>query len=514
MERAPSHPKGLSSSAQAIAAALALVALTLALSAFFTHRELTTALDAQTRAELETISARTAETLRTPMALRSAPLIERVADNAFTSTLVASVRVADHNGAALALRLREDPNQLAAAQTLAVSAAPKSLRTAEPVSSAREHLGWACKTPVWSTDSPARLLGYVTVAGRSEAPARLAAALPRAALTAAAVSTLLAGALAVWGASRLTRPIRRVAAAAAELQAGRAPADLPPQGPRETKRLAAAFNAMQRSLTEARADLEHQVAQRTAQLQTVNQLLEQQMLEKNDFLRAVTHDLGAPLRNIAGMAALVREEHEQDLSPEALRWLERIDANVRVETDMLTKLVELSRASQRAEHTEEVSAHTVAQELAKALEPDLQRERIELRTDPDLPTLRVDRTDLWMLLQNLADNAVKYMGDAPTRRVEITALYENDRPTGLAVTDTGPGVPLDEQPRLFRAFHRASTSAGREGAGVGLSVVKSIADRWNAKIKLISPPEGGCRFEITLPADRILTAPGVSSPAP
>ncbi len=518
MDGAPPQPaRGIGSRAQAAAAAVTLVALTLVLFGGLTQRELGYALEAQTRVELEAVGASIAEELRTPLAFTRAEHLERIAADAFTHTVIASVRIADEDGRALALQLRQDPSRLGDARAVAISASPTTLRTAEAVLAGKRHLGWACRTPVWSQDAPTRLLGYVTVTASNDRDTRLAAALPRAAAAAGALSLLISGLVAIWGAARLMKPIRQVAAAAADLRAGRTPDDIPHEGPRETRELADAFNAMHRSLSDARvrleesnADLERQVHERTEQLRTMNTLLEQQMRDKNDFIRSVSHDLGAPLRNIAGMATMVLEEHADALPDDAVHWLERIGANVRIESNMLSELVELSRAAERTERLEDIHVRTVADELAASLAPDLTREKITLEIADDLPVLRVDRTDLWMLLQNLTDNAIKYMGASDTRRVTIAPLVRDGATRGVIVSDTGPGIPHNEQQHLFRAFQRASTGAGLAGSGVGLSVVQTTAERWGGDARVVSAPGEGARFEITLAPDRVVaraTAP-------
>lgn len=522
MDGARSQPTGgLSSRTQAAVGALALVALTLLISAWLTHREVARVLEEQTRDQLAAIGARAAEDLRAPLAFASPLHIERIADDAFTHRDVASVRVSDTSGQTVALRLRQDPSRIEHSRALAISGAPQTLRTAEEVRVGSKRLGWACRTPVWGDSSPARLLGYVTVAGDAHADARIAGAFPRAAAAAGVASLGLSGLLAAWGASRLTRPVRRVADAVFALESGKTPADIPPTGPHETRRLAGAFNAMHRSLREARrrleesnAELERQVSERTAQLEALNEALQQQMREKNDFIRSVGHDLGAPLRNIAGMATMILDEHAPTLPDDAVHWLERIGANVEIESVMLRELVDLSRASERAENLQSIRVGDVAHEVAATLATDLQSHDIELIIAPDLPTLRVDRTDLWMLLQNLTDNAIKYMGDAPTRRIEIGPLVTSGEVRGIVVRDTGPGIPEEEQPRLFRVFHRASTGAGSAGSGVGLSVVQSIVERWGGDVRVDSAPMRGAAFEISVAPDRlILPAQATATPS-
>jgi len=526
----PSTPQtGLSSRVIALVFSMALVLLGVGAFGALTRHELDRSLADSAKRELERACERAALVLTTSGEAMRADRVEMAAAEAMRQPSISCVRVTDHSGRTLALRLREEPGLAERARTLAVSAPQRPLRKAADVVHAGERLGWSCRTPVWSQGDLSRLLGYVTVAGPDDGAERVSASLPRAATIAGALATLIAAPFAVWAASGLTGPLRRVAGAAEALERGETPEPAPERGPREIRALASSFNRMASSLAEARgrlerskADLEETVRERTGQLAAVNQALERQIESKNDFLRSVSHDLGAPLRNIAGMASLVLEEHGGALPEEVVRRLERITANVEIESDMLAELLELSKASERAERIESVSVLETARELASGLGHDLEARGITVALGEDLPVLRVDRTDLWMLLQNLIDNAMKYMGQSATRRIEVTALgrdADDDGGPGFAVSDTGPGIPSVEQERVFRAFQRASSAGSEPGKGVGLAVVRSIVERWAGTVEVISDPERGVpgtRFEVRVPSDRVAAAgevAGKSRPA-
>ncbi len=491
----------------ALLLALAIVALTISLHAGLTHRAVSRAVEDAAMRELEGLGARAAMELAGPLERWDEGEIRRVVERMMTGQLLSSLTILDHRGDATLRRIRQDGAD-ERRRELAISAPSEPLRRAVRVRSGDEPLGWTCRTPVWSSGSPERLLGFIVVAGDDGSVRRAQAAVPSAALTAGALSVLLASPLAALGAARLVRPIRRVAQAAEALERGEDPGPLSSGGPRETRRLASSFNRMSGSLRAAlgdleaaKANLERKVEERTEQLATINAMLEDQVRAKNEFLRSVTHDLGAPLRNIAGMAELVLDENAGALPEEARRRLERITANVRIESDMLAELLELSRTVERAERVETIEVEGVARELSASLGDDLRRRRIELRIEPGLPTLRVDRTDLWMLLQNLTENAIKYMGDSPTRRVTIGPLAAG-LGAGFAISDTGPGIPEAERGRVFRVFERASTGRSESGRGVGLAVVRSIVERWSGNVTLECPPAGGSRFEVRVPASR------------
>jgi signal transduction histidine kinase len=496
---------------QAVVLAFAVVAVVVVATAGVTHRAVSHAVERSVTSEIETVAARAAMELATPMRHWDSDAVSRIVEQAMRTETLASVTIIDHRGEVVVRRLRDDPASENRSRTLALSAAAEPLRKAVRLEKRGERLGWSCRAPVWadaSNGDPARLLGFVTVTGSDAAVRRATAALPEAAAIAGLASLLLAGPIAAWGAAGLVRPVRRVAAAAVQLETGKRPEPLRARGPREMRALVGAFNRMSDSLHQAiddleahRAQLERQVEDRTRQLATVNEMLQSQVRSKNEFLRSVSHDLGAPLRNIAGMADLVLTRHAEGLAPDAVHALERIGANVRIEADMLAELLELSRNSERVERLEPLDVAKVAAELAQSLSDDLRRRGVELIVAPGLPVIRAGRTDLWMLLQNLADNALKHMGEADERRVEIGPL--DDPPVGFVVADTGPGIPKRERERVFRVFEQGAGAA--DGRGVGLAVVRSVVDRWGGDVRLVCPPQGGSRFEIRLPPARLDT---------
>src|SRR5690606_31680253 len=166
-------------------------------------------------------------------------------------------------------------------------------------------LGHAASEALWT---PSRdLRGVVVVGIVNPAYGAISAQLTRASVAAALVVGAIAIPLVAMGARRLAAPLRRVAEAAESLAAGRRPEPIPPGGPREVDSLASSFNRMASSLDRAsrevhaaNARLESTVQQRTAELRELNARLELELAERARFFRAISHDLGAPLRNIAG----------------------------------------------------------------------------------------------------------------------------------------------------------------------------------------------------------------------
>ena len=225
------------------------------------------------------------------------------------------------------------------------------------------------------------------------------------------------------------------------------------------------------------------------------------MTEKEDFLRAVSHDLNAPLRNISGMVEMLARKHRSKLDADALHRLERIKKNVEVETDLIAELLDLSRIKTRRQKMEVVDLEAMVWELRGLFESDLKTKAIELRLASTLPALWCERSRLRQVFQNLIDNAIKYMADSPERVISVgAAVRESEQEVEFWVADTGPGFDPADAAKLFYVFRRGAGEAvaGVPGKGVGLASVKSIVDTYNGKIWAEGRPGKGATFRFTM----------------
>jgi signal transduction histidine kinase len=118
-----------------------------------------------------------------------------------------------------------------------------------------------------------------------------------------------------------------------------------------------------------------------------------------------------------------------------------------------------------------------------------------------------DRGLLRQALANLLENAVKYCGRGA--RIELAARGVAGG-VELSVSDTGPGIPYQDQPRVFERFYRVDKGRSREqgGTGLGLSIVKHVAEAHGGSATLESRPGAGATFRITLPAGPDAVRPG------
>jgi signal transduction histidine kinase len=252
-------------------------------------------------------------------------------------------------------------------------------------------------------------------------------------------------------------------------------------------------------LSEANTALEQKVQQRTIQLETANRRLTSEIDEKEDFLRAVSHDLNAPLRNIAGMAGMLLVKHREKFDQDVIHRLERIQKNVEVETDLISELLELSRIKTRRQTMEKVDPAAIVRDLEGVLEEDLRSKAISLIIDTPLPALTAERARIRQVFQNLIDNAIKYMGDRPVKEIHVGAVPGADE-TRFYVRDTGIGIAADEVDKVFHIFRRGHSAEVQKvpGKGVGLSSVKTIVEMYSGSIWVESKLGEGSSFIFTI----------------
>jgi signal transduction histidine kinase len=275
------------------------------------------------------------------------------------------------------------------------------------------------------------------------------------------------------------------------------------------------------SLGEANRGLEEKVRQRTAQVEAANDRLRREVAEKEDFLRAVSHDLNAPLRNIAGMATMLLMKNREKFDEDVIHRLERIQKNVQVETDLIAELLELSRIKTRRQKVERVDVGALVAEVGGLFEDDLRSRQISLILETPLPVVECEPARLRQVFQNLIDNAIKYMGDAggepgaDQAAAAAAAATPGDRPREVRVgctvrkegaefyvRDTGIGIEPEDLDKVFFIFRRGKspTVQGVSGKGVGLASVKSIVETYEGTIWVRSELGKGSTFRFTIDA--------------
>ena len=366
--------------------------------------------------------------------------------------------------------------------------------------------------PILARDVPGqkdRLVGAVRlVLDTGSTSAHLAKVQQRIWVIAAAIvlCSIPLGYLMVWRA--MVQPVRQLVATTRRIAQGDFTARSGLKRNDETGELASALDSMADEVASMRDELvlanemlEKKIEERTSELRDANRRLRGEIAEKEDFLRAVSHDLNAPLRNIAGMATMVMVKWQDRLPEDVVARLQRIQANVDAETSLIDELLELSRIRSQPQKRQVMDIGKLLKELAATLDFELKSRSIELNIDESMPTLYVEKNRIRQVFQNLIDNAIKYMHRPVGGRIDIR-YRRSDGMHQFSVADNGPGIPPEDQQKIFFVFRRAETAATSkvEGKGVGLAVVKTTVANYDGTAWVQSELGHGATFFVTLAA--------------
>ncbi len=267
-----------------------------------------------------------------------------------------------------------------------------------------------------------------------------------------------------------------------------------------------------RDVTE-RKRAEERLARQGTQLLRSKQRLQREIADKNDFFRTVSHDLGAPLRNIMGMVDSVTRRYGEGLDEQVKDRLARVRRNAEAEMSLISELLELSRIRTRRHAFTEVDVGDAVREATDRIGEELEAKRIRLVLAERWPVLRCERARLAQVFQNLIDNAVKYMGACDDARIEVGWREEPERYV-FHIGDNGMGVAPEDQEKIFYVFRRAKSAASQaKGKGVGLAAVKAIVETYDGEVWVESEPGKGSTFYFSLAKEhaRRPTAEPVSS---
>ena len=237
--------------------------------------------------------------------------------------------------------------------------------------------------------------------------------------------------------------------------------------------------------------------------------LEAQNAELERFTYTVSHDLKSPLITIKGYIGLLSEDLHEMAAESVKSDLDRISSAAGKMGELLDDLLELSRIGRLAAPSEDVALGELAAEAILLLHGPLERKRVRVQVQPNLPAVYGERVRLLEVMQNLIDNAAKYMGDQPEPRIEIGARREADEVV-FYVADNGIGIDPQFQDKVFGLFDQLD--AYSEGTGIGLALVKRIVEVHGGRIWIESEGAGlGSTFCFTIPLAARQEAIGTSS---
>jgi signal transduction histidine kinase/CHASE3 domain sensor protein len=222
---------------------------------------------------------------------------------------------------------------------------------------------------------------------------------------------------------------------------------------------------------------------------------------KSEFLANMSHELRTPMNAILGFTELIQDGIYGEVPAKVTAMLERIQANGRHLLGLINDVLDLSKieAGQLKLENAEYALRDVVQTVQATTESLAAAKKLKLRIElPDvLPPARGDERRIAQVLLNLVGNAIKF---TETGEV-IVSVAVDDATFGIAVTDTGPGIPADEQQKIFEEFHQVDSSSTRKkgGTGLGLAISKRIVELHGGRIWVESEPGRGSSFRFVIP---------------
>ncbi len=294
---------------------------------------------------------------------------------------------------------------------------------------------------------------------------------------------------------------------------------IPGQG--ELTILIDAFNEMltqignsEKELLKAHDGLEQRVQERTAQLETAKKeveafsrsvVLAKEELErsskfKDQFLSTMSHELRTPLNAVLGFSDLLGEDRYGPLNEKQRRYVNHISTGGKHLLRLINDILDLSKieAGRLQLTLETVRVETCFSEACDTLQPLVSKKNHVLVKHPAQGlSVRADGTRLKQILMNLIGNAVKFTPEGG--KIELAARRVGDL-VRMEVRDSGPGIPPEEQKRIFEAFYRLTQNAkAAEGSGLGLAITQRLVELHGGQLGLDSQIGAGSCFYFTLP---------------
>ena len=216
---------------------------------------------------------------------------------------------------------------------------------------------------------------------------------------------------------------------------------------------------------------------------------------QTDFVSNVSHEIKTPVSAIEGYTTLLQST---DVSPEQAGYIERILLNTRRLSTLVGNILLLSKVSNHTMPMKQ-TCYRLDEQIRQAivlLEAQWSPKQLDFDADLAEVTWRGPETLMLHVWTNLISNAVKF---SPQHGLIAVTLKQTDGRFEIAITDQGPGIPPEEQERIYRRFYQVDSSHQQEGNGLGLALCKQILDDCGGTIREENQSPYGCRFIVTLP---------------
>ena len=249
-------------------------------------------------------------------------------------------------------------------------------------------------------------------------------------------------------------------------------------------------------------ELERRVAERTQELEKLNNELKNLNKMKSDFISAVSHELRTPLTSIKGYASILMTGKLGDVLPAQKERLEKIDKHSNSLVHLINNLLDIARIESGKVQMEmkEISIKEMLDSVVDIIAPQVKEKNISLKINSKIrfDKIKADQGQMERVFLNLLSNAIKF---TPEKGSVTISIDEKEDDIQFSIEDTGIGIPPQDIPKVFQEFFRADNALDQKikGSGLGLSLVKKIVEAHRGKIWFNSELGKGTRFSFTMP---------------
>lgn len=237
--------------------------------------------------------------------------------------------------------------------------------------------------------------------------------------------------------------------------------------------------------------LEERVADRTAQLESVNKELE-------SFSYSISHDLRAPLRAIYGFSQILAHRHRASLNEEGQQYADYIvEASARME-QLINDLLNYSRLGRKAVELKPVSLSSILGNIISDFRNKMTETGAEFIMENEFPNISGDESLLRQILTNLIDNAIIYRKPDVPLKIKISSETSGENII-LKISDNGIGIREEFWEKIFNVFQRLHSDDKYPGTGIGLATVRKAVTKLNGTVWVKSVVGEGSSFYIQLP---------------
>lgn len=229
------------------------------------------------------------------------------------------------------------------------------------------------------------------------------------------------------------------------------------------------------------------------------------LVAREKLMLTITHDIKAPAGSIIGyidlLIRLVQDRRQQF-------YLHNMKSSANHLLDLITSLLDYHRleAGKMDIHPVAFNPHELFESIYTSFLPGAEKKQLTLNFEENIPrtlNLEGDPFRIRQIAENLISNALKFTSQGS---ITIQVDYEQNRFT-FRVEDTGCGMSIQEQQRVFQAFTRLQSAQGQEGFGLGLSITKKLVELLNGEITIESAPGKGSMFQVVLFLPKVTKAP-------